>query len=263
MRSEAVSHDVVLEQLSRITASEQFAASERLSALLRYVVEQTVAGRAEDIKEYTIAVEVFGRPVSFDPRLDTIVRVQASKARAKLKEYYAGTGAHDAVLIDLPRGTYVPVFRSNDPASEPAGPVLRRSPSIAVLPFADMSPNKDQEYFCDGIAEELINALAKIDGLHVVARTSAFEFHYTRAILHTKQGEWRDAEKDLREAIGLAAGKPPDATFMVDLLDSYAVLLRKIHRGREARPFEARASALSNHVQRGAVVDVSELAQRR
>jgi TolB-like protein/Tfp pilus assembly protein PilF len=204
-----VSRDAVLEQVSRITASAQFAASARLSAVLRYVVKQTVDGRAEDIKEYTIALEVFGRPESFDPRLDTIVRVQASKVRAKLKEYYAGEGARDAVLIDLPRGTYVPVFHSNDPPSEPAGPgrrrikvqivaalmlgaivlvwplvrfvnmpavVQRRSPSVAVLPFADMSPNKDQEYFCDGITEELINALAKIDGLHVVARTSAFEF---------------------------------------------------------------------------------------
>jgi serine/threonine-protein kinase len=171
-----VSRDAVLEQVSRITASAQFAASERLSAVLRYVVEQTVDGHADDIKEYTIAVEVFGRPVSFDPRLDTIVRVQASKVRAKLREYYAGAGARDPVLIDLPRGTYVPVFHSNYPSPELDGRDGRRPPSIAVLPFADMSPNKDQEYFCDGITEELINTLAKIDGLHVVARTSAFEF---------------------------------------------------------------------------------------
>jgi len=68
------------------------------------------------------------------------------------------------------------VFHANDPVSEPIGAGRRRSPSIAVLPFADMSRNKDQEYFCDGITEELINALAKIDGLHVVARTSTFEF---------------------------------------------------------------------------------------
>ena len=205
----AVSRDAVLDQVSRITASAQFAASERLSALLRYVVEQTLDGRTDGIKEYTIAVEVFGKPESFDPRLDTIVRVQASKVRAKLREYYAGGGARDAVLIDIPRGTYVPVFHSNDPPFKPVGPaprrvnvrivaalvfgavilvwplvrlvnmpavVQRRSPSIAVLPFVDMSPNKDQEYFCDGITEELINTLAKIDGLHVVARTSAFEF---------------------------------------------------------------------------------------
>lgn len=168
--------EAVLTQLFRITASTQFAASERLSTLLRYLVEQTVDGRAEEIKEYTIALEVFGRPESFDPRLDTIVRVQASKVRAKLREYYAGEGARDAVLIDLPRGTYVPVFHANDPVSEPIVQSRRRSPSIAVLPFADMSRNKDQEYFCDGITEELINALAKIDGLHVVARTSTFEF---------------------------------------------------------------------------------------
>jgi serine/threonine-protein kinase len=171
-----VPSEAVLEQMFRIIASSQFVASQRLSALLRHIVEQTVAGRAEKIKEYTIALEVFGRPESFDPRLDTIVRVQASKVRAKLKEYYAGDGARDAVLIDLPRGTYVPVFHANDPTSKPIGPGRRPSPSIAVLPFVDMSRNRDQEYFCDGITEELINALAKINGLHVIARTSTFEF---------------------------------------------------------------------------------------
>jgi serine/threonine-protein kinase len=171
-----VRRDAVLEQMFRITSSAQFASSACLSALLRFVVEQTVNGRAEKIKEYTIAVEVFGRPASFDPRLDTIVRVQASKVRTKLKEYYASDGARDSILIDLPRGTYVPVFQTKDLATEPVGPRQRRSPSIAVLPFADMSRKKDQEYFCDGITEELINALAKIDGLRVVARTSAFEF---------------------------------------------------------------------------------------
>ncbi len=176
MRNLPAIREAVLEQLFRITASAQFVASERLSALLRYVVEETVDGRAEGIKEYTIALEVFGRPESFDPRMDTIVRVQASKMRAKLKEYYAGDGARDAVVIDVPRGTYVPVFHANDPVSEPIGRGRGHSPSIAVLPFADMSPNKDQEYFCDGITEELINALARIDGLHVVARTSTFEF---------------------------------------------------------------------------------------
>lgn len=212
--------EAVLTQLFRITASTQFAASERLSTLLRYLVEQTVDGRAEEIKEYTIALEVFGRPESFDPRLDTIVRVQASKVRAKLREYYAGEGARDAVLIDLPRGTYVPVFHANDPLSEPIVQSRRRSHSIAVLPFADMSRNKDQEYFCDGITEELINALAKIDGLHVVARTSTFEFK-GKALDVRKIGAQLNVETVLEGGVRLENDQLRITAQLYDVLDGY------------------------------------------
>lgn len=104
-------------QLDRIVSSERFSNAERMSGFLRYVVDRALAGEAEQIKEYVIGVEVFGRDTSFDPRLDSIVRVEARRLRSKIDEYYAGPGAADPVLIQLRRGSYVPAFELRAAAS--------------------------------------------------------------------------------------------------------------------------------------------------
>jgi tetratricopeptide (TPR) repeat protein len=111
--------------------------------------------------------------------------------------------------------------------------------------------------------QTLDRALAMFDVDRGTVPLDLIKAHYTRAILYTKQGEWPKAEKDLHEAIELAAGKPPDATLMVSLLDCYALMLRKTHRGREARSFEARAAALRDHTQARAIIDVTELVLHR
>src|SRR5207247_2133468 len=80
-------------QVDRILASKQFVRSPSLSRLLRFAVEETLAGRGASLKEYRIGVEVFGRGESFDTRLDPLVRVQAGKLRHRLKEYYGAAGA--------------------------------------------------------------------------------------------------------------------------------------------------------------------------
>jgi TolB-like protein/Tfp pilus assembly protein PilF len=193
-------------ELDKILASEGFANADSLSRFLRFVVDQSLAGQGDRIKEYVIGVQVFGRGESFDPRVDPIVRVQAGKLRNKLKEYYEAAGAGDAVTIELPKGTYAPVFRAAPaplrsrnrlalaatilfvpgaftawtflrylPKALPAGPPAEVS-SIAVLPFVNMSAEKDQDYFCDGITEEISNVLSNVEGLRVTARTSAFTF---------------------------------------------------------------------------------------
>ena len=110
----------IREELSRVLMSRQFADSPRLSKFLTYIVEKTLAEETGQIKEYSIGPAVFGRPPDFDPRLDTIVRVQASKLRGRLSEYYAGEGAANTVKIRLPRGSYVPTFDSGG-GVEPAG----------------------------------------------------------------------------------------------------------------------------------------------
>jgi TolB-like protein/tetratricopeptide (TPR) repeat protein len=103
--------DAVLAALSRVLASPAFAASRRHRDFLQYVVLKRIDDPEADLKESTIALEVFGRdPASYDPRLDTIVRVQARGLRTRLEEYYAGSGADDPVRISLPKGSYVPVF---------------------------------------------------------------------------------------------------------------------------------------------------------
>ncbi len=201
-------------QVGKILASTAFAKAEKLKRFLRFTVEQTLDNRGDRIKEYSIAVEVFERNSGFDPRLDPIVRVQAGKLRSKLDEFYAAEGQNDSVIIQYPKGGYVPVFKTCEVAEPPPKPSTARAirmkwaaaalgvvgiaailafmafgilrnqdtpsngppPSIAVLPFLDMSPDKDQEFFCDGITDEIINALVKIENLKVVARTSTFEF---------------------------------------------------------------------------------------
>jgi hypothetical protein len=102
------------EQLTRILASHEFASAGRLSAFLEFVVHKTLEGKNHEIKEYAVGTEVFGRLESFDPRVDTIVRVQASKLRSRLIEYYADAGADDPIVIVLPRGSYVPVFHEKE-----------------------------------------------------------------------------------------------------------------------------------------------------
>src|SRR5947199_7080210 len=106
-------------QLERILASRHFARTTRLARLLRFVVEQALAGRAEELKEYSIAVAVFDKPESFDPRLDAIVRVQARAMRARLDAYYASEGVDDEIVIRCEAGSYAPSFARRRGAPAP------------------------------------------------------------------------------------------------------------------------------------------------
>jgi hypothetical protein len=87
----------------------------RLLQLLEFVVESTLRGDASHLKETTIGVEVFGRTPDYDPKVDTIVRSQAWRLRAKLRKYYSSEGANDPVLIEIPTGQYVPSFHARQP----------------------------------------------------------------------------------------------------------------------------------------------------
>lgn len=101
----------VAAQLQRVLDSSMFANAPILSRFLRYVVEHSLEGEAGALKEYTLGVEVFGRGTDFDPRVDTIVRTHARRLRAKLEEYYRGAGSNDPVVIEVPKGHYVPAMR--------------------------------------------------------------------------------------------------------------------------------------------------------
>jgi serine/threonine-protein kinase len=176
-----MNEEAVRTQLGRILASPQFAQSERLSRFLRLVVESAHKGDA--LKEYRIGVEVFDRGRDFDPRTDPIVRVQAAKLRSKLLEYYSGGGASDPLVIAVPKGGYAAEIRAAA-TTEPPPPSAQRPTNVAVaprsrvavLPFASMSSDAENEHFSDGLTEELINRLAQVPTLQVVARTSAFRF---------------------------------------------------------------------------------------
>ena len=96
--------------MERILASAGFVRSERLSRFLRFVVEQQLKGRADQLKESVVGIEVFDRKPGYDPRRDPVVRTEAAKLRARLAEYYSGEVA-GPLVIELPKGGYTPVFR--------------------------------------------------------------------------------------------------------------------------------------------------------
>ena len=96
-----------LSQIDRLTNSHVLHGSESLCKLLRYLARHALDHPGTPIKEYQIATEVFGRSPDFDPQLDSMVRVQAGRLRVKLSEFYAGDGAEDAIIVELPKGTYV------------------------------------------------------------------------------------------------------------------------------------------------------------
>ena len=181
--AQAVPAAAVGEQLARIVDSPRFVSSARLRRFLTHIVNRTIGGDLDSLKEFSIAMEVFDRTSEYDPSIDAIVRVEARRLRAKLKEYYEGPGSNDPVLIGLRPGSYVPIFRWLDPHTrnqvQEIGSAVQAGASVAVLPFVNMSPEPEQDYFCDGISEEIINSLTCVAGLKVIARSSAFQFKGT------------------------------------------------------------------------------------
>jgi adenylate cyclase len=200
---EAIPKAEIHDQLERILVSKGFRSSVRLQRFLRLAVERTLAGETDQLKEYAVGRDVFDRGANYDPRVDSIVRVEARRLRNKLHEYYRTGGAAEPVVIEFPHGSYVPKFArvspparqstqsSDQPSSEsekgPEGSAIVASLSlgslsnappdpctIAVLPFSNLSPEPEQQYFCDGMTEDIINALTAIAELQVIGRTSMF-----------------------------------------------------------------------------------------
>ncbi len=135
------SRDEVGCQLERLLTSESFANAERARRFLRYVVERTLAGEGDRLKEFVIGVDVFDRDDQYDPRIDSIVRVEAGRIRSKLDQYYSRASEDDRVIIRIPRGSYLAEFERREPdlkgpayvpALEPdlRGPAYVRPPGV-------------------------------------------------------------------------------------------------------------------------------------
>jgi serine/threonine-protein kinase len=172
MCSDPQREELIRQELGRIVASDLFSRSERLCRFLRFSVEHALRGESDRVKEYVVGVEAFGRPPSFDPRVDPVVRVEARRLRDRLKVWYDGEGRNAPVRIELPRGGYAAVFQqpsARPPKQQPA-PAQR---TIAVLPFANLNSGPEGDYLCDGLTEELIHSLTKVRELRVVAWQSA------------------------------------------------------------------------------------------
>lgn len=133
MREPAIAPQAVRDQLRRILGSEPFLRARRMQRFLEFVVEETLAGRADQLGEYGIGTAVFDRGPDFDPAVEPIVRNDARRLRAKLLEYYSQpqAWAADAVRIEIPKGGYVPVFS--------AVRAMPSYPAPAAATFAVMS----------------------------------------------------------------------------------------------------------------------------
>ncbi len=176
------SPDRILAQLSKVLESKAFASAERMRRLLEFVVRESLRAPDEPLKEIVIGSELYNSSGDIDPRLSAVVRVDATRLRAKLREYYASEGSADSLIIDLPKGTYTPAFHPppTQPKADLNGVHDTGQPSIAVLPFSNLSPEPG-DYFSDGLTEEIIHALSSVRELRVVARTSCFALKHRNA----------------------------------------------------------------------------------
>jgi len=214
----------IREHLREVLAAPRFQRAAQLSRLLAFLVEETIAGRAGDLKEFVIGTRALGRGPAFDPEHDPIVRVQVRQLRSRLAAYYDHEGQSSPTRIEVPKGSYGAVFSARpvltaeaDTApprrgatrppfglaprawlitmalvvsalgsgllwlagralSDGSGVSASAPVSVAVLPFANLTGQESDEYFSDGMTEELIFALSQVSGLNVIARTSAFTF---------------------------------------------------------------------------------------
>ena len=143
-------------ELEAVLRSPLFSRSPTLTHLLSYLCEKTFAGETEQIKEYSVAVDVFDREETFDQDTDSIVRVQANRLRKRLAEYYAGEGASHALHILIPVGQYIPVFER---VTAPAPNASLETPVAAVAPEANWRPSRGQIWTISGFVVFVVLAL--------------------------------------------------------------------------------------------------------
>ncbi|MDR3772515.1 MAG: tetratricopeptide repeat protein [Terracidiphilus sp.] len=241
---------LVRRHLQEITASHAFAGSKRTQDFLKLIVDHTLEGEIDGLRERMIGAEMFGRPIGYDTGSDSVVRVKATEVRKRLAQYYRERDGTSAVRIELPSGSYVPrfIFEPAKPEVQPlaaaapppsaeqssaegngrsaggpparsgeapplgarkrrlsllvlAGAVLALATvtvlgyvgfrkwfdaharteihSIAILPLKNLSGDPGQEYFADGMTEELINDLGQVSTLRVISLTSSMSYKRT------------------------------------------------------------------------------------
>ena len=179
---ESCTEQEIRAELARILQSSLFINSGRLARFLHFTADTAIAGQGNSLKEYLIGVEVYDRKPPYHPSQDSIVRTEARRLRAKLKEYYDGEGKNDPVFIYFRPGTYLPVFRKNESSANPISPPPAPSGKeflvdgagvpVAVLQLIDLSGSRLSRLCAQGLTDEIIHVLAATDGIRVVASAS-------------------------------------------------------------------------------------------
>ncbi len=178
MNSSKIKPSEIKRQIERICVSTEFRGKKKLCQLLRFLVDETQSGHADTLQGYQIGLGVFGRDKDFDPDHDPIVRIQAGRLRRSLYFYYLVEGKDDPIHVVIPKGGYKPQFLSSEDVQALIGEDhnstsknsrnLQREPSIAVLPFDNLTGDKEKEYFAQGFSEELSIELTQYEDLMVI-----------------------------------------------------------------------------------------------
>jgi adenylate cyclase len=175
--------DAVRTHLARVLRAEKFEASERNRRFLKYVVEETLAGRGSRIKAYSIATVALGRSDNFDPQIDPIVRIEAHRLRRALAYYYMTDGKADQIRIDIPKGSYVPAFERVHPGE---APVVERhverqaipsdAPKILVTPFEAECDQAAFPNLTRGFTRQVVAGLTRFSDLTVLGSDTTFSY---------------------------------------------------------------------------------------
>lgn len=175
-----VSVAAVEEELERIFCDPHFNESAILKKFLSFIVQETISGRSNCLKEYTIAINVLEKPLTFNPQENGIVRIHAGRLRRALSEYYNDMGRDDQIVITIPKGKYVPLFANRSNPSEAA--VIERelhddgipaededSIVLAILPFTCTTKTGPANSFAEGLCLQLNSTLMHLDQISVIA----------------------------------------------------------------------------------------------
>src|SRR4051812_3340135 len=164
-------------QIQKIFRCSVFSVSDILRRFLSYIIEETLAGRSNTIKEYTIAVNVLNKPVSFKPQHDAIVRIHAGRLRRALNYYYKEAGLADDIEISVPKGSYVPVFKNKqfelsnqEQDSKPFH--LENTPEtirVAVMPFSTFETDISRQAFTDNLGQQLSAELGRFPDISIIS----------------------------------------------------------------------------------------------
>jgi len=200
MTRNVISDESVRRQLSLILDFHEIRNSQVLPRFLEFVVEKKLSGHEDEIKEYTIAVKGLGKPHDFNPQLDATVRIHAGRLRRMLALYYQDAGKNDPLLIDIPKGSYIPVFTDrNNPdnghevtstqqnhvkETSSAYSSTNQKPVLAVLPFHNLSSDNSKDFFVIGIGEQLSTDLARFQNISVISYFSTSKFGAALKDLH-------------------------------------------------------------------------------
>jgi TolB-like protein len=178
MESAHVSDADIRAQLTNILADSQFKHSTILHDFLSYIVEETLLGHSNTLKEYTIGKMVLSKKTAYDTQSDASVRIHAVRLRKALAAYYAGSGKTDPILITVPKGSYVPKFEPNTPSTYLAvadGHKIYNRPTLAVLPFHVYNKEQDAA-LADGLCDQLCTDFTHFNEIAVLSYYSARRF---------------------------------------------------------------------------------------